>query len=84
MKRLLAHPVERVIFINIHRPISWEYYINQKFAKDVARWPQTELIDWDVWRTVNRAGLCETRLTWAITGAKLTLQPFKINWTQAT
>jgi len=37
MKRLLAHPDGRVIFINIHRPISWEYYINQKFAKDVAR-----------------------------------------------
>ena len=47
MKRLLAHQVERVIFINIHRPIGWEYYINQKFARDIARWPQAELIDWD-------------------------------------
>jgi hypothetical protein len=47
MKELLAHHVERVIFINVHRPIGWEYYINQKFAKDIARWPQAELIDWN-------------------------------------
>jgi hypothetical protein len=46
MKELLAHQVERVIFINVHRPIGWEYYINKKFAEDVARWPQAELIDW--------------------------------------
>ena len=47
METLLAHNVERVIFINIHRPIGWEYYLNQKFAEGVARWPQAELIDWD-------------------------------------
>jgi len=47
MQALLAHDVERVIFINIHRPIGWEYYINKKFAEDVARWPQAELIDWN-------------------------------------
>lgn len=47
MKTLLDHQVERVIFINVHRPIGWEYYINQKIAKDVARWPQAELIDWN-------------------------------------
>lgn len=47
MKALLAHNVERVIFINVHRPIGWEYYINQKFAEGVRRWPQAELIDWD-------------------------------------
>jgi hypothetical protein len=46
MRTLLAHRVERVIFINVHRPIGWEYYVNQKFVKDVARWPQAELIDW--------------------------------------
>jgi len=47
MEALLAHHVERVIFINVHRPIGWEYYINQKFADGVARWRQAELIDWD-------------------------------------
>ena len=47
MKELLAHQVERVIFINVHRPIGWEYYINKKFMEDVARWPQAELIDWN-------------------------------------
>lgn len=47
MKALLAHGVERVIFINVHRPIGWEFYINKKFAEGVARWPEAELIDWD-------------------------------------
>jgi hypothetical protein len=47
MEALLAHDVQRAIFINVHRPIGWEYYVNQKFAKGVARWPQAELIDWD-------------------------------------
>ena len=47
MEALLAHQVERVIFINVHRPIGWEYYINKKFAEGVARWTQAELIDWD-------------------------------------
>ena len=47
METLLAHDVERVIFVNVHRPIGWEYYVNQKFAEGLARWPQAELIDWD-------------------------------------
>jgi hypothetical protein len=47
MKTLLAQGVERVIFINVHRPIGWEFYINKKFAEGVARWPQAELIDWE-------------------------------------
>jgi hypothetical protein len=47
MKTLLTHGVERVIFINVHRPIGWESYLNRKFVAGVARWPQAELIDWD-------------------------------------
>lgn len=47
MEALLAHDVERVIFINVQRPIGWEYYINKKFAEGVERWPQAELIDWE-------------------------------------
>ncbi len=47
METLLAHDVERAIFVNVHRPIGWEYYINQKFAEGLERWPQAELIDWD-------------------------------------
>ncbi len=47
METLLAHDVERVIFINVHRPIGWENYLNKKFDEGVARWPQAELIDWD-------------------------------------
>jgi hypothetical protein len=47
METLLAHGVERVIFVNVHRPIGWENYINKKFAEGVERWPGAELIDWD-------------------------------------
>ena len=47
MEALLDQGVERAIFINVHRPIGWEYYINQKFIKCVSRWPQAELLDWD-------------------------------------
>ena len=47
MESLLHHAVEWIIFINVHRPIGWEYYINQKFAEGVRRWPQAELIDWE-------------------------------------
>ena len=47
MQALLDHSVERVIFINVHRPIGWEYYVNQKFVEGASRWPQAELIDWD-------------------------------------
>jgi hypothetical protein len=47
MKILLAHGVERVIFINVHRPIGWESYLNRKFLAGVTRWPEAELIDWD-------------------------------------
>jgi hypothetical protein len=47
METLLAHQVERVIFINVHRPIGWEYYVNQKLVEGIARWPEAELIDWD-------------------------------------
>ena len=37
IKALLAHGIERVIFINVHHPIGWEYYVNQKFVEDLAR-----------------------------------------------
>jgi len=47
MEALLNHGVERAIFINVHRPIGWETYINQKFVEGVSHWPQAELIDWD-------------------------------------
>ena len=47
MQTLLAHKVERAIFMNVHRPIGWEDYINRKFEEGIERWPQAELIDWD-------------------------------------
>ena len=58
METLLAHKVERVIFINVHRPIGWESYLNRKFTEGVERWPQAELIDWDA--------LAHSRQNWFI------------------
>lgn len=37
MESLLEHQVERIIFINVHRPIGWEYYVNKQFAEDIGR-----------------------------------------------
>jgi len=34
--------VKRVILINVHRPIGWEYYMNKQFAEGGAHWPQAE------------------------------------------
>ena len=47
MESLLAHRVERIIFINVHRPLGWENHINKQFAESLARWPQAEVTDWD-------------------------------------
>jgi len=47
MESLLAYQLKRIIFINVHRPIGWEQYVNKQFVEGVARWPQAELIDWD-------------------------------------
>lgn len=58
IESLLAHQVERIIFINVHRPIGWEYYVNKQFAEGIARWPQAELIDWDA--------IAHTRQEWFI------------------
>jgi peptidoglycan/LPS O-acetylase OafA/YrhL len=58
MQTLLAQGVERVIFINVHRPIGWESYVNRKFTEGIERWPQAELIDWDA--------LAHTRQNWFI------------------
>lgn len=48
METLLAHQVGRVIIINVHRPIGWEYYINIKMAAEVVRWrPDAQPMDWN-------------------------------------
>jgi len=44
MESLLAHQMEQIIFINVHRAIGPEYYVNKQFAESVAPWPQAELI----------------------------------------
>lgn len=58
VETLLAHGVERMIFVNVHRPIGWETYANRQFDEGVARWPQTELVDWDA--------IAHTRAEWFI------------------
>lgn len=47
MESLLAYQVKRIIFMNVHRPIGWEFFVNKQFNEGIARWPQAELIDWD-------------------------------------
>lgn len=58
VESLLAHGVERIIFVNVHRPIGWETYVNRQFDEGVARWPQTELVNWD--------SVAHTRQEWFI------------------
>ena len=54
--------VERIIFINVHRPIGWEYYVNKQFAESVARSPQAELIDGMQLHTPSKSGSSKTKL----------------------
>ena len=70
MESILAHPVERIIFINVHRPIGWEYYANKQFAEGVARWPQVELIDWDAIAHTRQEWFIEDQTHLSYTGSK--------------
>ena len=70
MESLLAHHVKRIIFINVHRPIGWEYYVNKQFAEGVARWPQAELIDWDAIAHTQQEWFIEDQTHLSYTGSK--------------
>jgi hypothetical protein len=70
MESILAHPVERIIFINVHRPIGWEYYANKQFAEGVARWPQAELMDWDAIAHTRQEWFIEDQTHLSYTGSK--------------
>ena len=70
MESLLAHQVKHIIFINIHRPIGWEYYVNKQFAEGVARWPQAQLIDWDAIAHTQHEWLIEDQTHLSYAGSK--------------
>jgi len=74
MESLLAHQVKQIIFINVHRPIGWEYYVNKQFAEGVARWPQAKLIDWDAIAHTQQEWFIEdqTHLSYACSKAYVT------------
>jgi len=46
MELMLDLGVERAIFINVKRPVTWEYTINKRIAEGVERWRQAEIVDW--------------------------------------
>lgn len=46
MVLLLDYGVERAIFVNVNRPVTWEYTVNKRIAEGVNRWSQAELVDW--------------------------------------
>ncbi len=46
MESLLAHGARQVWFVNVRRPVRWEYTVNKRLAEGVARWPQASLVDW--------------------------------------
>jgi hypothetical protein len=62
--------VKRIIFINVHRPIGWEYYVNKQFAEGVARWPQAELIDWDAIAHTHQEWFIEDQTHLSYAGSK--------------
>jgi peptidoglycan/LPS O-acetylase OafA/YrhL len=46
MQSLVERGVTRVYFLNVRRPVAWEYTVNVRIAEGVSRWPQATLIDW--------------------------------------
>lgn len=74
MKSLLTHQVKRIIFIDVHRPIGWEYYVNNHYAGCIIRWPQAELIDWDAIAYTRQEWFIEdqTYLSYATSKADIT------------
>ncbi len=46
METLTSHGVRRVLFVNVHRPVAWEYTVNKRLEEGAARWPQAEILDW--------------------------------------
>ena len=68
METLLAHGVARVFFVNVHRPVPWEYTVNKRLAEGVARWPQAALIDWQARSTPHANWFVEDKTRLPITG----------------
>ncbi len=51
MQNLLDLGVRRVYFVNVRSPIRWAPLANERLAEGVARWPQAQLLDWNMYAT---------------------------------
>ncbi len=43
---VVADEGERVILVNVRRPVRWEDLVNERLAEGAARWPNAEVLDW--------------------------------------
>lgn len=73
MNTLLAHGVQRVVFVNVRRPARWVEGINWRMAEGVARYPQAQLVDWftlsnanDGWFIPDGTHLTGTGIGWYV------------------
>ncbi len=73
MNTLLAHGVQRVIFVNVRRPARWVEGLNWRMAEGVARYPQAQLVDWftlsnanDGWFIPDGTHLTGTGIGWYV------------------
>ncbi len=46
LQALVARGVQRVILVNVRRPVRWEDLVNERLAEGAARWPNAEVLDW--------------------------------------
>ncbi len=68
METLLGYGVVRVFFVNVHRPVPWEYTVNKRLALGVARWSQAALIDWHALSTSHTNWFVEDKTHLTYTG----------------
>ncbi|MCO5190505.1 MAG: acyltransferase [Anaerolineae bacterium] len=74
MQILLDHNVQRVLFVNIKRPVGWEYTVNKRLAEGVARWPEAELLDWNGLSTTESDWFVEDKTHLSNTGGEAYVQ----------
>jgi len=46
VQHLIYRGVDRILFINVRRPIRWEELANERFQEGAKRWEAAELLDW--------------------------------------
>lgn len=61
MQTLLDHGVQRVLFVNVKRPVAWEHTVNKRLAEGISRWPQAELLDWNALSAIETGWFVEDK-----------------------